>query len=183
MILEQSREKKLSYTERRKRNMSEHERYEEAPETKRTRNDTVEDALRTFMETLSKKRSAPCEGGTKQQTIQRKIRTRKRRKTTLTNKQEKTRKKRKNYRRNRHNQNSNDNINNLCESFAESCTESNEFSVEPLSEPIECNEVVILTKETMLTTTQIQLLKKVYPSYQNQNNSISVNSTKISQNS
>ena len=61
--LEQSREKKLSYTERRKRNMSEHERYEEAPETKRTRNDTVEDALRTFMETLSKNDQPPAMGG------------------------------------------------------------------------------------------------------------------------
>ena len=60
--LKQSREKKLLYTERRKRNMSEHERYEEAPETKRSRNDTVEDALRTFMETLSKMISPPRGG-------------------------------------------------------------------------------------------------------------------------
>ena len=43
--------------------MSEQERYEEAPETKRSRNDTVEDALRTFMETLSKNDQPPARGG------------------------------------------------------------------------------------------------------------------------
>ena len=66
--LKQSREKKLSYTERKKRNMSEHERYEEAPETKRSRNDTVEDALRTFMETLSKNDQPPPPQGGNQAT-------------------------------------------------------------------------------------------------------------------
>ena len=68
-------------------------------------------------------------------------------------------------------------MNNLCESLAESCTESNEFFVERSSEPIECNEVVIMTEETMLTTATRE---KAYPSYLNQKISMSVNSTEIS---